>query len=120
MRNLFSKVAVATVAILATSLSASAKESITCRDFAKAAADEWAAGYMDHASDSAVANDDEVVVISYGKKYIAPLGARVGGDLRPISFGVRIQRRNKVYHEELMRCLHAKDIYIKVDDSLTQ
>ena len=117
MRNVFSKALLLTVAVVAGSLSAMAKETITCRDFAQAAADDWALGFMDRASDTTVANEDEIVVISYGHKYIMPRQGTIDGDLRPISIGSRIQQRHRVYHEEFVRCLHAKSINLTFDDT---
>ena len=108
-------VPLATLALLAGSQGAIAKDRITCRDFALAAADEWAAGFMDRASDHDVATEDSVVVISYGKKYLMPRQNNVDGNLRVISVGERIRLRNKVYAEELFRCMHAHSINVQVN-----
>ena len=105
----------ATIALLAGSEGAVAKDRITCRDFAQAAADEWAAGFMDRASDQDVATEDSVVVISYGKKYLMPHQNNVDGNLRLVSVGERIRLRNKVYAEELFRCMHAHSINVHVN-----
>ena len=105
----------ATLALLSGSHGASAKDRITCRDFALAAADEWAAGFMDRASDQEVATEDSVVVISYGKKYLMPRQNNVDGNLRLVSVGERIRMRNRVYAEELFRCMHAHSINVQVN-----
>ncbi len=108
-------VSLATLALLSGSHGAVAGERITCRDFAQAAADEWAAGFMDRASDQDVATEDSVVVISYGKKYLMPRQNNVDGNLRLVSVGERIRMRNKVYAEELFRCMHAHSINVHVN-----
>jgi hypothetical protein len=108
-------VPLASVALLCGSQGAVAKDRITCRDFALAAADDWAAGFMDRASDEEVATEDSVVVISYGKKYLMPRQNNVDGNLRLVSVGERIRLRNKVYAEELFRCMHAHSINVEVN-----
>ncbi len=118
MRNLLLKalvVPLATVALLSGSQGVVARDRITCRDFALAAADDWAAGFMDRASDQDIATEDSVVVISYGKKYLMPRQNNVDGNLRLVSVGERIRLRNKVYAEELFRCMHAHSINVHVN-----
>ena len=109
-------VPVAAFALLTSSGVASAKDRITCRDFALAAADEWAAGFMDRATDTDVATEDSVVVISYGKKYLMPRRQNVDGNLRLVSVGQRIRMRNQVYAEELFRCMHAHSIDVHINE----
>ena len=99
------------ISLFAMSNNAVAKENVTCREFAQAATDEWAAGFMDRAAAATEASAEDVVIISYGKKYIMPRQG-VDSNLRLISVGDRIRMRHRVYNEEFARCMRAYSINV--------
>jgi hypothetical protein len=94
--------------------SAHAASNLTCRDFATTAADQWAQDFILSAADAEKPNHNQIVVIAAGQKYFMPKRQPDELNLHLIPAGQRIIERNRVYEEELARCLGAERIVINV------
>jgi hypothetical protein len=105
---------VATLSLFAMTAAASAENIVSCRTIASAAADEWSAGRIAPADDETTAKSDEMVLISYGRKYIVPRRTPNHGDIRPQALGELAMERNGVYEEELERCLRPPEVTVYV------
>jgi hypothetical protein len=105
---------VATLSVFAVTAAASAENIASCRTIASAAANEWSAGRIAPADDATAAKSDEMVLISYGHKYIVPRRAPNHGDIRPQALGSLAMERNQVYQEELERCLGPSEVTVYV------
>ena len=108
MRNLSSNwrvLVAAAFSLFAFTNLASAKEIISCRSQAEAAANEWADGRIYPAEPADVANPGQIVVISYGEKYIVPRPPTDQVRVITQGLGGLASDRNHVYEEELARCL---------------
>jgi hypothetical protein len=91
-----------------------AAESISCRSFAEAAADEWANGRIYPVGPADVGTADQVTIISYGKKYVVPRRTKNAGVLFPVELGNLAKQRNDVYTEELARCQYRGKLKITI------
>jgi hypothetical protein len=96
--------------------SAHAAASLTCRDFATTAADQWAQDLMTRAADAEQPNQNQILVIAAGQKSFVPKRQPDELNLHLIPVGQRMIERNRVYDEELARCLGAKRITITVSN----
>jgi hypothetical protein len=105
---------VATFSLFSMTAAASAENVVSCRTIASAAANEWSAGRIAPADDAMTAKSDEMVLISYGHKYIVPRRAPNHGDIRPQALGSLAMERNQVYQEELERCLGPSEVTVYV------
>ena len=94
---------VAAFGLCALSSAASAHTIASCKTYASNAAEEWADGRVRPASDEETGLPDEIVLISYGRKYIVP---RQQGTLRLKPLGQLARERNEVYETELRHCLY--------------
>lgn len=95
---------VAALGLCALTSAAAASHSITsCKTYASSAAEEWADGRIRPASDVETGLADEIVLISYGRKYIVP---RQQNTLRLKPLGQLAKERNEVYEAELHHCLY--------------
>jgi hypothetical protein len=101
-------------AVFAFSGSTHAATSMTCRDFAMFAADQWAQDFVLRGQDAEKPNHNQIVVIAAGQKYFVPKRQPDELNLHVVGFGQRIIERNQVYQEELARCLGAERIVINV------
>jgi hypothetical protein len=90
-----------------------AAETISCRSFAEAAADEWANGriYPVGPADQPAAN--QVKIIAYGKSYVVPRNQKKGV-VFPVELGNLAKQRNEVYEEEMARCRYPNKLKITV------
>ena len=86
----------------------------TCRDEAKAKANDYVADYIAPATDGDMAPKGSYVAIVYGHKFAAPLHPPANGDLQLHGVGEVVARRAQVYREELRRCLG----YVRFDLAL--
>ncbi len=93
---------------------ASAETTMSCRNFARLAALDWAQDYIAPAADAEKANHNQVVVIAAGQKYFVPKRQPDDLNLHLIPVGQRAIEINNVYNEELDRCLGAQTITINV------
>ncbi len=93
---------------------ASAEDIYSCRSFAEAAADEWADGRISPAGATDSAGSNQLLVISYGKKYIVPRKIPNDGSVITQGLGRLAAQRNQVYEEELVRCQRPREFKIKV------
>jgi hypothetical protein len=93
---------------------ASAAELISCRSQAEAAADEWADGRIYPVGPAEMAGHDQVLVISYGRKYVVPRHLNSGLRIVTQGLGGLAGERNAVYQEELTRCLQPRRTIINI------
>jgi hypothetical protein len=105
---------VATLSLCAMTAVASAEDVVSCRTIASAAAKEWSAGRIAPADDATTAKSDEMVLISYGHKYIVTRRNPNHGEIRPQALGELAMQRNQVYQEELERCLGLSEVTVYV------
>jgi hypothetical protein len=105
----------AVMGIFAFSGFAAAKEVVSCRSFAEAAADQWADGRIAKADNSTSAQADEIVLISAGRKFIVPRDALRKDEVTLQPLGQLASDRQTVYDEELRRCLHTRELNIYVN-----
>ena len=89
-------------------------ETISCRSFAEAAADEWADGQIYPVGPADVGTADQVTVISYGKKYMVPRHPKNKGVVFPTELGNLAKQRGDVYTEELARCQYRNKLNITI------
>lgn len=95
---------VAALGLCALASAAAASHSIaSCKTYASNAAEEWADGRIRPASDEETGLPDEIVLISYGRKYIVP---RQQDTLRLKPLGQMARERNEMYETELRHCLY--------------
>lgn len=100
------RVAACVAAVLCAPVSlAAAAENLSCASQALAAADEWSAGRIVPVDDTAMMEPDRVIVISYGHKYSVPRRGFDDPNLRQKPLGQLAIERNRVYYDELNRCL---------------
>lgn len=90
-------------------------ESLSCRDFASAVADDWAANRIERAPDAQISKPSHYVAIMAGKKYFVPLKRPDDPDLHLSPAGEWALLRARVYRDELARCLGSKklNVYLK-------
>ena len=98
---------------------ATAKEVVSCRGFAEAAASEWADGRIREADNSTNAAPNEIVLISAGRKYILPRTALRKDEVALQPLGELVSDRQRVYDEELVRCLQTRALNIYIDPAPT-
>ncbi len=112
------KLETAALGVLATFVfsisSAEAATSMTCRDFASTAADQWGQGYIERAADAEKPGQNKIVVIAGGQKYFMPKRQPDELNLHLVGVGQRAIELNRVYQEELARCLGAERIVINI------
>jgi hypothetical protein len=106
---------IAALSLFAVTNLASARDSISCRSFAEAAADEWSAGRLVPADSAELPNSNEIVLISAGHKYLVPRAAQRADSIILQPLGQLATDRNIVYEEELRRCLHTRELNIYVN-----
>jgi hypothetical protein len=92
-----------------------AKDGVSCRSFAKAAADEWADGRIAKTDNSTSAQSDDIVLISAGRKFIVPRNALRRDEVTLQPLGQLANDYQTVNDEELRRCLHARELNIYVN-----
>jgi hypothetical protein len=105
----------AAMSLFAFSGFAVAKDVVSCRSFAEAAAEQWADGRIMKADNSTKAQSDEIVLISAGKKFIVPRIALRKDEVTLQPLGQLAMDRQTVYDEELRRCLHTRELNIYVN-----
>lgn len=106
--------AVAAASLFAFSNLASAGETISCRSQAEAAANEWAGDRIHPVGPAFLAGPDEILVISYGEKYVVPRSPTNVVSVVKQGLGELASQRNRVYREELVRCLRPYGTIIKI------
>lgn len=111
--------AAAALSLVALATSARADDVVSCRSYAAAAADDWAGGRITPAEDADKMQAGRVVVISYGRKYSVARHATNSRDLHVQPLGELTIQRNKVYQEELDRCLGRSTVKIVDEDGNT-
>ncbi len=77
----------------------------TCRDYAQAAADNWAKDFIQRAGDFEQASGGKVLVIAAGKKYLMPTRQADDRTLAPMPVGQRIAQYQAVKVEEFNHCM---------------
>ena len=87
-------------------------EIVSCRDYARTAADIWSANDIARAGDLAVVPKGTFVAIAAGQKYFVPVHQTDEETARIPSVGQRALWRAEVYREELHRCLGARTLTI--------
>jgi hypothetical protein len=111
VRTLF----VAAISLLSLTNVALAKDIVSCRSFAEAAANDWADGRIFPADNATTAQPDEIVLISAGHKFIVPRHATRSDRVTLQPLGALVSDRNQVYDEELARCLHTRELNVYVN-----
>jgi hypothetical protein len=112
MRKLSKWAFIACAAMLGNFGHAFAGQPLACRDYAEIAADIWARDLIRPADDFEKPGSGNIVVISGGHKYFMPKRQPDDTNGHLISVGQRIHERDRVYHEEYLRCLDS-DIPIR-------
>jgi hypothetical protein len=93
------------LAVMSVSTAAQAYDATSCRTQANLAADEWVQGNIIDGAEAAQIEPAPLVIISAGRKYGVSRNTMDRETLRPRALGALITQRNRVYHEELDRCL---------------
>jgi hypothetical protein len=112
--SFFKRGVIATAFGLVTFTSIASAETISCRSFAEAAADEWANGRIYPVGPADVGTADQVTIISYGRKYVVPRHTKNSGVVFPVELGNLATQRNEVYTEELARCQYHNKLNITI------
>ena len=112
MRNLKLALPLAFCAFTFSSNAFADSEIVSCRDYARTAADIWSANDIARAGDLAVAPKGTFVAIAAGQKYFVPVHQTDEESARVPSVGQRALWRAEVYREELHRCLGARTLTI--------
>jgi hypothetical protein len=85
---------------------------VSCRDYARTAADIWSSNDIARAGDLDVAPPQTYVAIVAGRKYFVPVHQTDESSARIPTVGQRALWRAQVYREELARCLGARTLTI--------
>ena len=88
----------------------------TCRDEARAKANDYVADYLVPATDEDTAPNGTYVAIVYGQKFVAPLHPPANGDVHLHGLGEVMAKRAQVYREELSRCLGIVNLKVVVQE----
>jgi hypothetical protein len=95
----------AALSVLVISTAAHAAQITSCRSMASDAADEWANGRIAPAGGNEDAAPDQIVVISYGIKYLVPRHMQHDANGKLPMLGELAREYNQVKGEEHIRCL---------------
>ncbi len=95
----------AAMSFLVISSAAHAAQTTSCRTMATDAADEWANGRIAPAGGNEDAAPDQIVVISYGIKYLVPRYMPHDSNGKLPMLGELAREYNQVQGEEHVRCL---------------
>ena len=87
-------------------------EMVSCRDYARLAADIWSSNDVARAGDNDVAPPSTYVAVVAGRKYFVPVHQTDETSARIPTIGQRALWRAEVYREELARCLGARTLTI--------
>jgi hypothetical protein len=87
----------------------------SCKSIATAAADEWTSGLVQEADNTENTNEDLVVVIAYGYKYLVPRYLPHDGNGKLPRLGELTYEHNRVYAQELHRCVDFADHKYSLD-----
>jgi hypothetical protein len=98
--------------ILLSSSAFADSEIVSCRDYARTAADIWSANDVARADDLETAPPQTYVAIVAGRKYFVPVHQTDETSARIPTIGQRALWRAQVYREELRRCLGARTLTI--------
>lgn len=108
---------IAATTLFAFTTAGQAATAASCRAYAEAAAADWSAGRITPTDQITMPEPGELIVISYGRKYIMPLNRPGDGNVYPTAVGELARERNEVYREEYERCRSGKGITIRIEDA---
>jgi hypothetical protein len=100
------------LAVVLSSTAFADSEIVSCRDYARTAADIWSSNDVARAGDLDVAPPQTFVAIVAGRKYFVPVHQTDETSARIPTIGQRALWRAEVYREELARCLGARTLTI--------
>jgi hypothetical protein len=113
MRKLgFALPLVISTVLLSSTAFADESDIVSCRDYARTAADIWSANDIARAGDLETAPPTTYVAIVAGRKYFVPVQQTDETSARIPTIGQRALWRAQVYREELHRCLGARTLTI--------
>jgi hypothetical protein len=102
----FTPIFAGTFAAITLSMTAANADTVmSCRTEATLAANEWAKDQIRPVADDAASEPEGIVVIAYGRRYVAAPTSTDGQVMRPRALGSFAKQRNEVYNEQLDRCL---------------